>query len=63
MGNWLFREAKKAIFLARMAQPVLHKTTIRNAQAALPPAQATPAIAEKVKLQSFQDELESIGNN
>jgi hypothetical protein len=60
MGNRLFQEARKAVEIAKTAQPAEHDDAIYTAENALSSAYANTSIAEKEQLRSFQDELNSI---
>ncbi|MBS8263043.1 DUF3813 domain-containing protein [Mesobacillus boroniphilus] len=60
MGNRLFQEARKAVQLAKTAEPAEQSAAINTAQNALSSAYANTTMAEKEQLRSFQDELNSI---
>jgi hypothetical protein len=60
MGNRLFQEARKAVQLARTAEPAEQSAAINTAKNALSTAYANTTMAEKEQLRSFQDELNSI---
>ncbi|MEW8969560.1 DUF3813 domain-containing protein [Mesobacillus jeotgali] len=60
MGNRLFQEARKAVQLARTAEPAEQSAAINTAKNALSSAYANTTMAEKEQLRSFQDELNSI---
>lgn len=60
MGNRLFQEARKAVQLAKTAEPAEQSAAINTATNALSSAYANTTIAEKEQLRSFQDELNSI---
>ena len=60
MGNRLFQEARKAVNLAKTAEPAEQNAAIYTAKNALSSAYANTTIAEKEQLRSFQDELNSI---
>jgi hypothetical protein len=60
MGNRLFQEARKAVQLAKTAEPGEQTAAINTAKNALSSAYANTSMAEKEQLRSFQDELNSI---
>ncbi|MGV2940772.1 DUF3813 domain-containing protein [Mesobacillus sp. LC4] len=60
MGNRLFQEARKAVQLAKTAEPAEQSAAISTAKNALSSAYANTTMAEKEQLRSFQDELNSI---
>jgi 23S rRNA G2445 N2-methylase RlmL len=60
MGNRLFQEARKAVQLAKTAEPAEQTAAMDIAKNALSSAYANTTMAEKEQLRSFQDELNSI---
>jgi hypothetical protein len=62
MGNRLFQEARKAVQLAKTAEPPEQTAAMYTAKNALSSAYANTTMAEKEQLRSFQDELNSIEN-
>ncbi|HAQ07369.1 MAG TPA: DUF3813 domain-containing protein [Bacillus bacterium] len=60
MGNRLFQEARKAVHLAKNAEPAEQNAAISTAKNALSSAYANTTITEKEQLRAFQDELNSI---
>ncbi len=60
MGNRLFQEARKAVQLAKSAEPAEQSAAIDSAKNALSSAYANTTMAEKEQLRAFQDELNSI---
>lgn len=62
MGNRLFQEARKAVQLAKTAEPAEQTAAMYTAKNALSSAYANTTMAEKEQLRSLQDELNSIEN-